>query len=76
MLIRNLQMALLLVYKSLLAALHALVNSAALIKCGRPLIPAFEMAITNGDEAAVPSERLSEGLLEGTSSPMMNVPRT
>ena len=42
---------------------------------GRALIPAFWIAITKGEEAAVPSARLSLGSVEGTRRPMMNVPR-
>jgi hypothetical protein len=40
---------------------------------GRPLIPAAEIAITNGD-AAVPEFNLSDVLLDGTRRPMTKVP--
>lgn len=41
---------------------------------GNALIPAFSMAMTNGDEAAVLVASCNLGSLEGTSNPMMNVP--
>ena len=51
------------------------VRRQALIKDGRPLIPAFLMAMTEGDAAAVLSVRLSPSELEGTKRPMMVTPR-
>ena len=47
----------------------------ALIKDGRPLIPAFLMAMTKGDAAAVFSVRLSPGELEGTKRPITVTPQ-
>lgn len=61
------------VYRSDDAADHAEVSSAALITEGRPLIPARRIAMTNGEPSAVPLCARS-GSLEGTRSPMMNVP--
>ena len=45
-----------------------------MIKDGSPLIPAFLMAMTNGDAAAVLSVRVSPGELEGTKRPMTVTP--
>jgi hypothetical protein len=42
---------------------------------GRTLIPALWIAITNGDEAAVPSSKSRPGWFEGTRRPMTKVPR-
>lgn len=39
---------------------------------GRAGIPAFWMAMTKGEEAAVPEPSLRRGSLEATRSPMMN----
>jgi hypothetical protein len=50
------------------------VRRQALIKDGRPLIPAFLMAMTKGDAAAVPLERLSSSELEGTKRPITETP--
>jgi len=65
-----------LVNRSLDAADHAEVRSAALITDGNPPIPAFRIAITNGEADAVPAAppELSAGSLEGTRSPMTVVP--
>ena len=45
---------------------------------GKPEIPAFLIAITNGDAAAVPppcaAVKSSPSELDGTSNPMINVP--
>lgn len=41
---------------------------------GRTLIPAFSMAMTKGDAAAVPLARFRSLLSYGTSSPMMVTP--
>ena len=41
---------------------------------GNALIPACWMAMTKGDDAAVPVARLSPGLLDGTNNPMIMVP--
>ncbi|KAH9826524.1 hypothetical protein Tdes44962_MAKER00488 [Teratosphaeria destructans] len=54
---------------------QALVSNAALTIDGRTLIPAFLMAITNGDFAAVDS-RFRDGSDGDTSRPMMNAERT
>lgn len=51
------------------------VRRQALIKDGRPLIPAFLMAMTKGDAAAVFSVRLSPGELEGTKRPITVTPQ-
>jgi hypothetical protein len=66
-----------LVYKSLEAADHAEVNKHALMTEGKPLIPDLEMAMTKGEAAAVPlcNGSPKPGSLDGTSRPMMNVPR-
>lgn len=64
-----------LVYRLLLAADHADVNIAAFTTDGRPEMPAFPIAITKGDEAAVPSAKLSPGSSAGHMSPITNVPR-
>jgi len=42
---------------------------------GRAGIPAFWMAMTKGDEAAVPEPSLRRGSLEATRRPMMNCRR-
>ena len=64
-------------YKSLEAADQAEVKRQALMTEGSPLIPDLEMAMTNGEAAAVPLCVLSPklGSLDGTSKPMTNVPR-
>ena len=61
-------------YKSLDAADQAEVKSAALMTDGSPLIPAFLIAMTKGDFAALDSLRLRLGLFEGTSRPIMVTP--
>jgi len=73
----DLQRARELVYKSLEAADHAEVNRQALMTEGKPLMPDLEMAITKGEAAAVPVlfSSLKPGSLDGTSRPMMNVPK-
>ena len=64
-------------YKSLEAADHAEVNRQALMTEGKPLMPDLEMAMTKGEAAAVPELVSSPkpGSLDGTSRPMMNVPK-
>ena len=47
----------------------------ALIKDGRPLIPASLMVMTKGDAAAVFLVRLSPTELEGTKRPMIMTPQ-
>ena len=42
---------------------------------GRPEMPAFWIAMTKGDDAAVPSDRLSPGSSEGQMRPMTKVPK-
>ena len=67
----HLQRARELVYRSLDAADHAEVRSAALMTEGRPLIPAVLIAITKGDPAALEVVSWRSGLSEGTSREMM-----
>jgi len=50
------------------------VRRQALIKDGKPLIPAVLMAMTKGDAAAFFTVRLSPGELEGTKRPMTVTP--
>jgi hypothetical protein len=73
----DLQRARELVYKSLDAADHAEVKRHALMTEGKPLMPDLEMAMTKGEAAAVPvlDWSLKLGSLDGTSKPMMNVPK-
>lgn len=47
----------------------------ALLTDGSPLIPAFLIAITKGDDAAVPPSKFKPLAFEGTKIPMMKVPR-
>jgi hypothetical protein len=75
LLICHLQRARELVYRLLLAADHADVRIAALTTDGSPEMPAFLIAITKGEEAAVPSDKLSPGSSAGQMRPMTNVPR-
>jgi len=51
------------------------VRRQALIKDGRPLIPAVLMAMTKGDAAAFFAVRLSPSELEGTKRPMTVTPQ-
>jgi hypothetical protein len=57
-----------------LAADQAEVRRQALMMEGRAFMPAESMAMTKGEEAAVPSLSLRRGLLEATNKPMMNTP--
>ena len=61
-------------YRSDVDADQAEVRIAALMTAGKPLIPAFLMAITKGDRAAVELPRSKSGLLDGTMSPITNAP--
>ena len=63
-----------LVYKSLEAADHAEVSSAALMTDGRPLMPAVLIAMTKGDLAAVEVLRFRSGWLYGTNNPIIVTP--
>jgi len=65
------------VYKSLEAADHAEVKRQALMTDGKPLMPDLEMAMTKGEAAAVPvlDWSLKPGSLDGTSKPIINVPK-
>ena len=72
----NVQSARELVYKSLEAADHAEVNKQALMTEGNPLMPDLVIAMTKGEAAAVPLFAPRPGSLDGTSKPIVNVPRT
>ncbi len=72
----NSQSARELLYRSLDAADHAEVNKQALMRDGRPPMPAWRMAITKGDATAVPEAMLRSGSFEGTSRPMIVTPPT
>lgn len=66
------------VYRSELPALKAEVKMTALMMCGSTGIPAFLMARTKGEAAAVwVPERASKSLAElnGTRRPMTRIPR-
>lgn len=57
-------------------ALHALVNTTALIIEGTILTPALLAAMTNGDCAAVPVDLKSSLSFDGTIMPTMKIERT
>jgi hypothetical protein len=55
-----------------LAADQAAVSRHALMIEGSALMPTVSMAMTNGEEAAVPSESWRRGLSDETRMPMIN----
>jgi hypothetical protein len=55
---------------------HADVRRAALTMLGKALIPESVIAITKGEEAAVPVERLRRGSLLATNIPTVHTPST
>lgn len=63
-------------YMNALPELHAEVKMTALTKCGRPLIPAFLIPKTNGDELALPEPDTRCGSLLDTIQPAANMPET